>query len=562
MRTLTLALLAFVAFASSARAQDWPLEIARRLDGGAHLELSTRSAELAALTTLERVRFERVPLPGGSTVELDLERLHHERLGFGFQVDGTPFPGLLSGLDLSVWRGRVVGEPESEVALAFSQAGSQGWIQRGDALLHLVSASSEDIHLVDASRLAQAGFEARFLCALDGLQPEGEQVPRPRTPEPPLTKAGGAAPLYECSIAIETDWQLNQVFAGDLLAETVYVVALLTWASYRFEEQIGTVFSAPYVQFYTTPADPWTVPDVGGNCIDMIYEFQAAWQGSVPAGAELGHFLSGAPLGCGVAFIAGICDPTENFSVTGNIDGNNVFPIQVGPTNFNFYGVTHEIGHNFDAIHTHDYCPPIDECAPPGYFGPCQTQKVCITGGTNMSYCGGCPGGYANITTFFHPQSVSDMRSFVEGSCLPLACPDPIEYCSAKISSLGCVPNIGWEGHPTSSGLDDFVVSADQIHNNQNGLLFYGAAAASQSFNGGTLCVAPPIQRLAVQASGGSGPPTNDCSGSFAQSWTHGDFGTPGLLPGTTVFCQYWFRDSNSSGGSGLSNALEFTVCN
>ena len=71
-----------------------------------------------------------------------------------------------------------------------------------------------------------------------------------------------------------------------------------------------------------------------------------------------------------------------------------------------------------------------------------------------------------------------------------------------------------------------------------------------------------PIQRRAVQASGGSGPPTNDCSGTYAEAWTHADFGSPGLLPGTTVYAQWWFRDANSTGGSGLSNALGFTICN
>jgi hypothetical protein len=119
--------------------------------------------------------------------------------------------------------------------------------------------------------------------------------------------------------------------------------------------------------------------------------------------------------------LPGLCDQIYGFGVSGNVDGQVAFPVAQGPLNWDFMVFAHEVGHNFGAPHTHDYCPPLDECAPPGYFGSCQTQEDCITDGTVMSYCHLCPGGLSNITTYFHPQNVADMRGYAES----VGCVDP-----------------------------------------------------------------------------------------------------------------------------------------
>jgi hypothetical protein len=196
-------------------------------------------------------------------------------------------------------------------------------------------------------------------------------------------------------------------------------MTLLGFISDRYETQINTILTFPSVAFYTTANDPWTSQDSGGNCQDVLFELQGAWAGNVPANADLGHLLSGANLGCGVAWLDVLCSSTNNFSVAGNMNANTPFPIAVGPNNWDFMVVAHEIGHNFDALHTHDYCPPLDECAPSGYFGACQSQQVCTNQGTIMSYCHLCSGGTSNITTFFHPTSAADMTA-AAASCLPL----------------------------------------------------------------------------------------------------------------------------------------------
>jgi len=178
--------------------------------------------------------------------------------------------------------------------------------------------------------------------------------------------------------------------------------------------------STIYMGFYTTPADPWTSPDTGTSiCFDMLFEFQAAWSaGGAPVDAHLNHFLSGVDLGCGVAFLDAVCDDDEGFSVMSRMDGLTPFPVVAGPLNWDFVWICHELGHNFGSPHTHQYCPPIDECAPQSVWGDCQDEVVCTNQAGLMSYCHACPGGMANFTTWFHPVAANTMRLASEASCL------------------------------------------------------------------------------------------------------------------------------------------------
>lgn len=426
MKHLSLLLTAILIPQVTSHAQElpFPLETVGRelaLDG---LILEPNLVQMEILESFQSLRMTHVPLTNGREVSVDLTRLSVSRHQFGLHVDGTPTPGVIENLGLSVWKGIVVGADDSDVMLAFSPHGCRGWIKIGSQLTHLMPQpnpqgdwSQGHAILVTEEALNTRGFALDGDCSTALTPPTG--APTLTNPglgdEPPL-ESQGSCNLRVCPVAIECDDQLFQIF-NNLQAATTYVTTLWTFIGDRYESQAGTVLTHPYFNIPTQGNDPWTSQDTGGSSVDVLYEFQAAWTGNIPNGCVTAHMMSGAGLGGGVAWLGVLCDNTYGFAVSGNISGSVNFPVVQQPSNWDFMVCAHELGHNFNSPHTHDFCPPLDECAPSGYFGSCQNQQVCTSSGTIMSYCHLCSGGTANITTYFHPTAAAVMTQHAN-SCL------------------------------------------------------------------------------------------------------------------------------------------------
>jgi len=508
---------------------------------------------LLALRGFDALTLSGAPIDEqGSIGTLELERVPLVTPDAELWVDGAMVAkgdGALDGA-ISVWKGRVREVEGSDVLLAFSPHGSRGWIARADgaspALLHLIAEPGldgtwdEPRHaLVTETSLIALGRSSSFQCALDELPRQPSDAPIHGKPAPLVSGADGGSVKLECRIAFETDFQYYQVF-NNLPAAQAYALALTGAISARYVEQINTVLALPYLGFYTSNNDPWTMQDVGGSSIDVLYEVQAKWstQG-LPVQADLGHLISGAGLGGGVAWLDVLCVGDYCYGVTGNIGGNVTFPVTVNPLNWDFMATAHEIGHNFNAPHTHDYCPPADECAPSGYFGACQTQSVCTTTGTIMSYCHLCPGGLSNITTYFHPFSVTDMRTRAENSCLL-----PFESLTST--------NLGYS-KPGSNGTPSYTVAYDELSNGltsqfaniaapTTGFLVVGATNPQLSIFGGTLVPSTEIVLPFAVASSSPQVGPAKLSGGFPS--------------GLTVYAQGWFVDVGASQSASASNGL------
>ena len=161
---------------------------------------------------------------------------------------------------------------------------------------------------------------------------------------------------------------------------------------------------------------------------------------------------------------------------------------------------------------------------------------------------------------------VLDSNVFIKGASLSCqSFPPPVTYCESGTGSTGCSPTITSLGLPSASATSGFFVSAHQERNRKPGLLLYGTTGrASLPFQGGTLCVDPPLRRTPISFASGSPPPADDCSGVLSidmNAFASGQLGgqpSPALsVVGTTVDCQWWSRDPIVTC---LSNGLEYVV--
>ena len=149
--------------------------------------------------------------------------------------------------------------------------------------------------------------------------------------------------------------------------------------------------------------------------------------------------------------------------------------------------------------------------------------------------------------------------------------PPPTSYCVSKTTGNGCSPTIGFVAGDQASATNagPFRVNGTNFINNKSCLLFYGISGQGATpFQGGTLCVLPPVRRTPATVTGGN-PPPNDCSG--APSIDMNSFAVGGLggtplaaltVVGTVVQCQWWGRDPGfaAPNNTQLSNGLEYTV--
>jgi hypothetical protein len=166
--------------------------------------------------------------------------------------------------------------------------------------------------------------------------------------------------------------------------------------------------------------------------------------------------------------------------------------------------------------------------------------------------------------------TVENLYATVNGVQLEPTTALPVTYCTAKVNSLGCTPALSSTGVSSVSSTSGFTVSSDQNRNAKPGLLIHGVnGRAGGAFQGGFLCINPPIRRSIALNSGGTPLPANDCTGVYSidmNAFASGALGGSPLpilsVAGTVVDCQFWGRDPGFAApdNSSLSAGLEYTT--
>lgn len=493
----------------------------------------------------QQIRMTGVPLTSGEQVDLVLRQTEALIGPDALHFDGRP-TGIDPTLGLTLWIGGIEGEPRSDAFLAFSEYGAWGWIDHDGDRDHLLSWPSpsgawDRYELVSDDRLVLERQPKPLEC---GTLADGGGVPLAPPVERARSAATGSLPVLVARMALECDWHYYQVFGNEMAAAT-YAVMLVGASNSRYREQADVVMSIDYLNIWTTSNDPWITTDNGGTCYDVIYEFRGAWDdnGGAPIEADLYHLFTGADTQCAIAW-DDVCDPDDAWSMMGKMNGQTPFPIAVGPLNWDFTFFTHETGHNFGSPHTHAYCPPLDQCAPAGWFGPCQNLQVCITDGTFMSYCHACPGGISNFTTWFHPTVAGVLRTTAERGCLAL-------FEGVLTEDLG-ESLVGSSGAPElevtyDSGPDILRFDVTGAPVARLGVFITSPTAVYLPFVGGGTLV-PDLTLLTPTLVDGLG------NSSFAAV-------VSGSYPlGATLYTHAWFKDPSGPSGFAGSNAVRWEL--
>ncbi|QDU83516.1 hypothetical protein Pla163_06150 [Planctomycetes bacterium Pla163] len=434
-------------------------------------------------------------LPGELEAAFELERvrLPDDRGGL-LRVDGEVVGTIASqrSADLSLWRGRVAGRANTDVFMAFSSAGTWGWVRLDNGrTVHLQCGPHPDlgwertqVAWVEDARLRRPGFEQRFAC---GARPaDGREITGPfvRTDlghvEKPVGEGDGGAgtgggsleggqghsggaveslggdgatggaggssalvfgpapapapaamlqqTLYIAEAVIETDYAYYLEF-NNLTVATNYATVLIGACSDKYEQQVGCLWDLASLALYTSGS---TDPFSGNSPNSLLAEMKSYWSGSggLHNLGDFGLVLSGWG-GGGVAYLDEVCDNSWGVGSCCSINGNANFPVTgQSSLNWDFVVTTHEAGHIFDAVHTHQFCPPVDHCD-----ANCDGFETC-TVGSIMSYCHTCTfAGISNIDPNFHPANVTRIRNTVTSkSCLDVYTPPITEPIVATVS--------------------------------------------------------------------------------------------------------------------------------
>ncbi|MFO0875011.1 MAG: M12 family metallo-peptidase [Phycisphaerales bacterium] len=317
------------------------------------------------------------------------------------------------------------GRPSHRGAItAFLAAGSQGidgWIESG-GVLHMIGSGPHASRASVAARLARASsdpapdagvpaFARRAALRREAL--EGYAGKR-------LERSGQAgegglagAVCRTATIAIETDHEfLADLFGGDTAAASEYAVTLLAASSEIFARDCDAQFQVNFVRLWETADDPWT----SANTSDQLFQWRDWWVANMAAQPRtVAHFLSGRGLGGGIAWLPGTCSLDYGYGLSANLGGFFPYPLEDhNGQNWDVVVVTHELGHNFGAPHTHSMVPPIDGCG----NGDCSDAYS----GTIMSYCHTCPGGMTNISLKFAPGTIETILAQLDSggaACIP-----------------------------------------------------------------------------------------------------------------------------------------------
>ncbi|MCC6412857.1 MAG: fibronectin type III domain-containing protein [Saprospiraceae bacterium] len=237
-------------------------------------------------------------------------------------------------------------------------------------------------------------------------------------------------------IYFECDYKLYTDKGSNLNNAVNYVTGLFNQVATLYaNDNVGVAISQVYV--WTTP-DPYQALT---STSAVLTAFRNT-RGSNHNG-NLAHFLSTRSLGGGIAYLDVICFKEYAHGVSAIAGSYQNVPVY----SWSVEVVTHELGHNLGAWHTHSCSWPggaIDNCYTPE--GSCAPGQPPVNGGTIMSYCH-LTGNGINFVHGFGTLPGNRIRDKVlNAACLTASGAPPTGLTTTGITATSAV--LGWTAVP------------------------------------------------------------------------------------------------------------------
>ncbi|MGA2298539.1 MAG: LamG-like jellyroll fold domain-containing protein [FCB group bacterium] len=337
--------------------------------------------------------------------------------------------------------GKIMGENNSKVFFCFVGNYCFASIQRQDGSKYVLGPSPESKDDFDRLNLqtdyiiinekdiySQKNINESFkpfYCLTD-------QIPQPnelnsfsgnnhKGTDKPLTDS-----LIETEIAIETDTEFFKATGSDTAKAQAYAIALLSLVSRVYEEEVNVCFYLTWLKTWTdNPSDPYNLKGNGQSIPDVVINY---WKNNYKdVKRDLAHVMTSIGYGGGgYGYYDALCGVAGDYSLSLSSPQCG-YKLPTFAFTYDVYIVAHEIGHNFNARHTHScyYGYPLDTCVTDeGIAGKCldSSQKPKPNPGSIMSYCGGINNnnglGWQVRMTFLPPVQNVIRQTAEKAACL------------------------------------------------------------------------------------------------------------------------------------------------
>lgn len=228
--------------------------------------------------------------------------------------------------------------------------------------------------------------------------------------------------LLELELAIETDTEFFMATGNNLEKAQAYILTLLTQVSKIYQNFINVRIKVSWLKTWTdNPSDPY---DAKGDYAVLRDRAMAYWNDNYQdVERDVYHVCTSISYGGGgFGYFDALCGKKAHGMSVTSLQGWNNLPT----CNFSYdiYILAHELGHNFNAQHTHSCFwnnAPLDTCVVDYTCLP-ENQQPLPNQGSIMSYCGHINNqsgfGY-RVLMIFREENIKIMRATAEeATCL------------------------------------------------------------------------------------------------------------------------------------------------